>query len=170
VATIASSSVAIDVTDDGVGLDRVAARQALGRGHVGLRSMDERAQLVGGDLRIENAGPAGASSLVELDRAHLERAFALDAAGALDAEAFGKRLESVLVGGDRVSIFAYRMAGQRKSKESRGRLPRRQGTWQDGGDPGRRAAEIEVANRDEGEAVQAASSPAASTLRGAHPP
>jgi len=121
-------------------------------------------------VRIENAGPAGASSLVELDRAHLERAFALDAAGALDAEAFGKRLESVLVGGDRVSIFAYRMAGQRKSKESRGRLPRRQGTWQDGGDPGRRAAEIEAANRDEGEAVQAASSPAASTLRGAHPP
>jgi hypothetical protein len=43
-------------------------------------------------VRIENADPADASSPAELDRANLARAFALTAAEALDAEAFGKRL------------------------------------------------------------------------------
>ena len=62
-------------------------------------------------VRIENADLADAISPKELDRANLERAFALDAA------AFGKSLESVPAGGDRASIFAYRKAGQRKSKE-----------------------------------------------------
>ena len=66
-------------------------------------------------VRIEHTDLADAVPQ-ELDRANLERAFALDAAEALVAEAFGKRLESVLAGGDRASIFAYWKAAQRKCK------------------------------------------------------
>jgi signal transduction histidine kinase len=56
-AAIRANAVTVDVADDGVGLDGVAVSQALARGHVGLRSMGERAQLVGADLRVEDAGP-----------------------------------------------------------------------------------------------------------------
>jgi signal transduction histidine kinase len=45
------------IHDDGVGLDRIATREATRRGHVGLHSMRERAELVGGTLRIERARP-----------------------------------------------------------------------------------------------------------------
>ncbi len=68
-----------------------------------------------GLARVENADLADAVSPKELDRANLELAFALEATEALDAEAFEKRLESVLAGGDRAS-FAYWKAGQRDSK------------------------------------------------------
>ena len=74
-------------------------------------------------VRIENANPEDASSFAELDRANPGHVFDLTAAEALDAEAFAKRLEFALVGGDRASVFAYRMAGQRKGKESRGASP-----------------------------------------------
>ena len=68
-----------------------------------------------GLVRVENADLADAVSPKELDRAHLELAFALEATEALGAEAFGKRLESVPAGGDRASC-AYWKAGQRNSK------------------------------------------------------
>lgn len=51
------------VTDDGVGIDDVAERDAIGRGHVGLRSMAERAALIGARLRIEPAHPGTHVSL-----------------------------------------------------------------------------------------------------------
>jgi hypothetical protein len=67
--------------------------------------------------RIENADPANSLSSEELEQANKRRAFAMDAADTLDTKVFGKRLESVLAGGDKGSIFAYWMAGQRLSKE-----------------------------------------------------
>jgi hypothetical protein len=50
---------------------------------------------------IENADLADAISPKELDRVDLKCAFALDVTEALDAEALGKRLESVPTDGDR---------------------------------------------------------------------
>ncbi len=52
-----SDEVSLVVHDDGVGLDAVAAREATQRGHVGLHSMAERAELIGAQLRIEAAKP-----------------------------------------------------------------------------------------------------------------
>jgi signal transduction histidine kinase len=51
------SAIVVTVVDDGVGIDGVSVAQALARGHVGLRSMSERAAIVGGELRIEDARP-----------------------------------------------------------------------------------------------------------------
>ena len=45
------------VRDDGVGIDAVATREAVARGHLGLGSMAERAELVGASLRVEPARP-----------------------------------------------------------------------------------------------------------------
>jgi two-component system sensor histidine kinase UhpB len=56
-ATVDAHRVSIEVTDDGVGLDGVAMGEALARGRMGLRSMAERAELVGGELRFEDARP-----------------------------------------------------------------------------------------------------------------
>jgi len=56
-ARIDAHELVVEVSDDGVGLDGVAVGQALARGHVGLRSMGERAELVGGNLRVADAGP-----------------------------------------------------------------------------------------------------------------
>jgi len=56
-ATVGAGRVTVTVSDDGVGLDGVAVSQALSRGHMGLRSMGERAQLAGGELAVEDADP-----------------------------------------------------------------------------------------------------------------
>jgi len=71
--------------------------------------------------------PLDAISPKELDRANLKRAFVLDGAEAFDAEVFGKRLEPMPDGGDRASIFAYWMAGQRERKDSGHRFERDMG-------------------------------------------
>lgn len=105
---------------------------------------------------IENADPADALTSEELERANQKRAFALDAAEILDAEAFGKRLESVLVGGDKDNIFAYYVAGLRKGKDRGGRVPfgdalGRMEAFLVGG---RRTGEVEAARRKEREAFE----------------
>jgi signal transduction histidine kinase len=56
-ALVRPAEVRVSITDDGVGLDRVATSEALVRGHVGLRSMSERAGVVGGELLIDDARP-----------------------------------------------------------------------------------------------------------------
>lgn len=45
------------VRDDGVGIDAVATGEAVARGHLGLGSMAERAELIGATLRVEPARP-----------------------------------------------------------------------------------------------------------------
>jgi signal transduction histidine kinase len=49
---IEPARIELAVTDDGVGIDQVATDQARSRGRMGLRSMSERAHLIGGELRI----------------------------------------------------------------------------------------------------------------------
>lgn len=106
---------------------------------------------------IENADPADSLTPDELERANQKRAFAIDASETLSAEAFDKRCESVLAGGDRGSIFAYWMAGQRKSRERSDRVPiggvlaRMEAAL--GGES--RAARVEEASRRGGEAMRA---------------
>ncbi len=106
--------------------------------------------------RIENADPADALAPSELEQANLKRAFAVDAAETLDAEAFGKRLESVLAAGDKGSIFAYYMAGQRKSKDRDSRVSFRDVLAEMGAALGgkSRAADVEAAKRRQEEAVE----------------
>lgn len=105
---------------------------------------------------IENADPTSSLSSDELEQANLRRAFAMDAAETLSLEAFGKRLASVLAAGDKGSIFAYLVAGQRKSADRGGRVPFRDVLGEMaaalGGD--RRAAAVESARHKEGEAFQ----------------
>jgi hypothetical protein len=77
----------------------------------------EAADAARGEIeRIESADLADALTEEELARANQKRAFALDAAETMGPEAFKKRLESVLAGGDRGNIFAYWMAGRRKAE------------------------------------------------------
>ena len=81
-----------------------------------------REERAAASARVENAKNADPTELLtadELARANAKRAFAIDDAEALDAEAFGKRLKSVLAGGDKGAIFAYWMAGQRKQGQMR---------------------------------------------------
>lgn len=124
--------------------------------------------------RIENADPADMLTSEELEQANQKRAFALDAAESLGTEALKKRLESVLAGDDRGSIFAYLMAGQRKAEDIR---QQRRKALTDAGRPAAsgarvtdldevlgkmeaalggdsRDAEIEAAKRKEEEAMQ----------------
>ena len=56
-ARVRPDAIELVISDDGVGIDRVAMGQATQRGHVGLRSMAERAELIGASLRIEPARP-----------------------------------------------------------------------------------------------------------------
>ena len=51
----------VEVVDDGVGFDEAAARRhAISTGHIGLRSMAERVEAAGGELRIDTAPGLGA--------------------------------------------------------------------------------------------------------------
>lgn len=105
---------------------------------------------------IEHADPADTLTLEELERANQLRAFALDTAEILNPETFGKRLEAVLAGGDKGNIFAYYMAGRRKSAEKEGRVPFRAAL--DGMEAalggGQRAQKVEAAKRKEREALE----------------
>ncbi len=51
-------AVVLDVADDGVGIDPVAARSAPLRGHIGLASSTERVEAIGGGITI-GSGAAG---------------------------------------------------------------------------------------------------------------
>lgn len=132
-----------------------------------------REERVAASTRVENARNADPTELLaeeELGRANAKRAFALDASESFDAEAFGKRLESVLAGGDKAAIFAYWMAGQRKQerlRESRrgtaGDVPGRPastpldgivGEMREHLDGGRTRESIEAAERTENDAMQ----------------
>ena len=48
----ASEDVVLDVTDDGVGIEPGRLRAALGSGHIGVASSQERAEAIGGSLRV----------------------------------------------------------------------------------------------------------------------
>jgi signal transduction histidine kinase len=62
VATRSEERMRIVVEDDGVGFDPTAIET----GHLGLRGMTERAQLVGGTLMIESAVGDGATIVLEV--------------------------------------------------------------------------------------------------------
>jgi signal transduction histidine kinase len=57
-------SVALEIADDGVGLDPAAARK---RGGLGLRAMEERATELGGRLTVKSGPGEGTRVLVEVD-------------------------------------------------------------------------------------------------------
>ena len=52
--------VNLNITDDGVGLDPIpTASELLSESHLGLIGMQERARLVGGDLRLARSAMGG---------------------------------------------------------------------------------------------------------------
>jgi signal transduction histidine kinase len=56
-ADLAPTHATIEVVDDGVGIDEVAARSAIRRGRMGIPSMAQRARLIGADFAIEPRQP-----------------------------------------------------------------------------------------------------------------
>jgi signal transduction histidine kinase len=58
-----AEEVRLEIRDDGVGFDPGEARETAG---MGLSSVDERAVLMGGTLRIESTPGAGTTVLVEV--------------------------------------------------------------------------------------------------------
>lgn len=59
----------LGIADDGVGFDSTAPQRPGPRTHWGLEMMRERAELVGGRLRVESATGLGTSVFVDLERA-----------------------------------------------------------------------------------------------------
>ena len=59
-----ASAVEINVSDDGIGFDPLRAR----RGGMGLRSMRERAELIGGTLEIRSSPNEGTSVIVRVEK------------------------------------------------------------------------------------------------------
>ena len=47
-----TAAVRLEVTDDGVGIPAGRLRDALGQGHIGVASSRERAEAIGGRLRV----------------------------------------------------------------------------------------------------------------------
>ena len=66
---------------------------------------------------LENRDPAELRASEELARANQKRAFASDAAETLDVGSIVRRLEAVLAGGEKGSVFARWMAGQRRREK-----------------------------------------------------
>jgi two-component system, NarL family, sensor kinase len=58
----------VRVRDDGVGFDPVALTGAVRAGHIGLASLRERAEALGGALRLESAPGAGTVATVIIPR------------------------------------------------------------------------------------------------------
>jgi two-component system NarL family sensor kinase len=58
----------IRVRDDGIGFDPVAATATVRAGHIGLASLRERAEALGGALRLESAPGAGTVATVTIPR------------------------------------------------------------------------------------------------------
>jgi two-component system NarL family sensor kinase len=61
----------VRVRDDGVGFDPVIATGTLRAGHIGLVSLRERAEALGGALRLESTPGAGTVATVTIPRGHL---------------------------------------------------------------------------------------------------
>jgi signal transduction histidine kinase len=61
-------TVVLEVTDDGVGIAPGRVREALGQGHIGLASSHERAEAIGGSLRVgaRDDGRPGTQALAVL--------------------------------------------------------------------------------------------------------
>jgi signal transduction histidine kinase len=59
--------IIVIVEDDGVGIDLSAART---RGHLGLVGMQERAEMLGGQLLIDSIPNAGTTLVVEIPYAN----------------------------------------------------------------------------------------------------
>ena len=60
------NSASLDVTDDGIGFDPVAAAATMQDGHFGLRALTDRVNDAGGQLQIESAPGAGTHIHVEV--------------------------------------------------------------------------------------------------------
>jgi two-component system, NarL family, sensor kinase len=56
--------VLLEVADDGVGLDRNAVEQAPLNGHIGLASLAQRVEAVGGTLALDNGVAGGGTTVV----------------------------------------------------------------------------------------------------------
>lgn len=60
------SAAQLAISDDGVGFDPDTAKAAVARGHIGLASMKERAELAGGECAIESAPGRGTVIRVQI--------------------------------------------------------------------------------------------------------
>ena len=61
----ADDGIVLDVTDDGIGIEPGRLRAALGSGHIGVASSQERAEAIGGSLRVgPRADGAGGTQAV----------------------------------------------------------------------------------------------------------
>jgi len=58
----------VRVRDDGVGFDPFAATSTVRAGHIGLASLRERAEALGGALTLESAPGAGTVATVTIPR------------------------------------------------------------------------------------------------------
>ncbi len=63
---LAGTELLLVVDDNGVGIDHTAAQRALGEGHIGLESVRERVEAVGGTVEIQNGSDHGTSIRVTL--------------------------------------------------------------------------------------------------------
>jgi two-component system NarL family sensor kinase len=64
--------IVLEVRDDGVGLERNAHRGSMQEGHIGLQSIAERVEAVGGCLRISSLRGQGTQVTVELPTAPID--------------------------------------------------------------------------------------------------
>lgn len=67
---------------------------------------------------LENGDPTTLLTTEELERANARRALVLDDVATLDQEALQGRLEAVMHGGDRDSMFVYLQAGRRHARSA----------------------------------------------------
>ena len=65
---VADGDDVLEVTDDGIGFDPERLDERLREGHIGVLSLRERAEGLGGSLRIESAFGRGARLEVRLPR------------------------------------------------------------------------------------------------------
>lgn len=87
------------------------------------RETDEELASARADLTaLENGAPTALLTTAELERANARRALVLDDVAGLRNDELVNRLEAVLHGGDRDSMFVYLQAGRRRVHELRGKL------------------------------------------------
>jgi len=89
-----------------------------------LREIEEEADRViaeaEADLRaLEGGDPTSLLSDSELDRANAKRAFVAEDVEAMGHESLSRRIEAVMGGGDRASMFAYLAAARRRASSAR---------------------------------------------------
>jgi two-component system NarL family sensor kinase len=61
-----SERLCVVVEDDGKGIDSMARAVAIERGHIGLASLEERVDAVGGEVRIETGSASGTRVIAAL--------------------------------------------------------------------------------------------------------